>query len=107
MLEQVLDLDGDVVSQRGPFAVEGLDDGDSMAGAVEEIGVAEGDVLRAGGHLPADVLQYHLPLHDAENTPIDRDHRAMPADEFAAPAGFGGSGEAARAIGNPLGVRGS
>jgi hypothetical protein len=40
--------------------VQRFDDRDGVARAVEEIGVAEGDVGGAGGDLPAHVLQHDL-----------------------------------------------
>ena len=70
MLEQVLDLDCDVVGERRPFAVECFKDRDGVARTVEEIGVAEGDVLRAGGDLAANVLEHDFGLHDAEETAV-------------------------------------
>jgi hypothetical protein len=37
-----------------------------MTDAIEEVGVAEGDVFRADSNLSPDILQHHISLHDAE-----------------------------------------
>ena len=99
MLEQVLDLDGDVVGEPRAFAMQRLDDRDGVAGAVEEIGVAEGDVRGAGGHLAADVFEHDVGLHDAEQPVIHRDHRTVAAEVLAAARGLGVA-DAARAVGH-------
>ena len=49
--EEVLDLDGHVVGDRWELPVEPLDESSRVRRAVEEIGIAERDVLRARGHL--------------------------------------------------------
>src|SRR5258705_9728397 len=60
-----------------------------MAGAVEKIGVAKGDVFSAGGHLLANIGQHDLMLHDTEASVVDRHNGAMSAQVFATPAGLG------------------
>ena len=60
-----------------------------VAGAVEEIGIAERDVLRARRHLPPDIFEHHFALHDAEDALIYGHHRAVPAEVLAAAAGLG------------------
>ena len=62
--------------------------------AVEEIGIAEGDVLRAGRHLPANIFQHHVARHHAKNSVVHRHDRAVPAQMLAAAAGFGVSRDA-------------
>jgi len=58
--------------------------------AVEEIGITEGDVLGAGGHLRRHVGEHDLGLDDAELSLVDRHDRTMPAgDDGQAAAGFG------------------
>ena len=49
--QDVLDLDHDVVGEPGPLARERLDDAARVRGTVQEVGIAERDVLRARGHL--------------------------------------------------------
>src|SRR6516225_4004265 len=71
MAKQVLDFDGDVITKLGKFSVHGFDDRESVRGAVEEIGIAEGDVLGACTDLPADVFEYDFSLHDAEDSVIN------------------------------------
>src|SRR5215472_8648423 len=44
---------------------------DRVTRTVEEIGIAEGDVFRASGNLPPDVLQDNVALHDAEHAAIN------------------------------------
>ena len=93
MLQQVLDLDGDVVADLRELAVHRLDDGQRVRRPVEEIGIAKGDVLGARVDLPANVLQHDFALHDAKNPVVNGHHRAVPAQVFAAAAGFGIAGD--------------
>src|SRR5260370_27151256 len=79
MFQQVLDLDGHVVSQCGKLRMHGAQDGHGVGWTVEEIRVAEGDVLGSHRHLLADVGQHYIPLHDAERAVIHGDYGAMPA----------------------------
>ena len=51
----MLDLDRDVVGQLRVASVQRFDDPTRVSRAVEEIGIAEGDVLGAGGDLLIDV----------------------------------------------------
>jgi hypothetical protein len=61
---------------------------DGVADAVEEIGIAKRDMLRARRHLAANILQHDVALHDAELPLVDRHNRTMPAQVLAAAAGF-------------------
>src|SRR5208282_1844752 len=97
--QQVLDFDGDVVAERGKLPVERLDDFDGVARAVEEIGVAEGDVLRPGGHLLADVGQNNFGSDHAEGAAIYGNNGAVAAQMFAAARGFRVADDAVRAVG--------
>ena len=67
-------------------------DAHSVRGTVEEIGIAEADVLGARGHLLANVGEHHFRLHHAETALIYRHHGAMAAQMLAASAGFGIAG---------------
>ena len=60
-----------------------------MAGAIEKIGVAERDMLSAGGHLGANVFKDDIPLHNTEAALVDRDHGTMAAQVLAPAAGLG------------------
>ena len=71
MLQQVLDLDGDVVAELREFPMHGLDDGQRVGRAIEEIGIAERDMLGAGIDLAANVFQYDFALHDAKNSVVN------------------------------------
>ena len=99
MLEQVLDLDGHVVGDMREPPVQLLDDAHGMGGAVEEIGITKGDVLRPGRHLLGDVRQDHLRLHHEESPAVDRHDRAVAAKILAAAAGLGVADHARVAIG--------
>jgi hypothetical protein len=84
--------------------VQLLDDAHGVGGTIEEIGVAEGNVLCPGRHLTRDVLQYDVWLHDEEPATVDRDNRAVAAEMLAAAAGLGVAGNA-RATTRKLDVR--
>src|SRR5260221_3813804 len=88
MLQQMLNLNGDVIRQPRKFVVKRAHDGDSMTRAIEKIRIAKGDMLRPGGYLSPDVRQHNILLYDSESAVVDRDHRAMPAEMLAAAAGF-------------------
>ena len=72
MPQQVLDLDRHVVGEIRESLVQRLDDADGVGGAVEEIGVAEGNVLGAGRDLLRDVGQHDLRWHDEEPAAVHR-----------------------------------
>ena len=69
--------------------VQRFDDSAGMSRAVEEIGIAEGDVLGAGGHLLIDVREHDVGRDDAELAVVDRHDRAMPAAMLAAAGRIG------------------
>ena len=54
-----------------------------MSDAVEEIGIAEGDVLRTGRDLAADIFQHHLTLDDAKPAVVYRHDGAVTAQVLA------------------------
>ena len=83
LLPQVLDLDRDVVGDAGKLARQRVDDRQRVSRAVEEVGIAEGDVLRARRHLRADVRQHDVDRHGAEPAVVDRDDRTVPAAMLA------------------------
>ena len=89
MPQQMLHLDRDVISQIGKLRVQRLDDRQRVARPVQEIRVAERDVLGPGIHLLPDVGQHDLARHDAEPPLVDRHDRAVPAQVLAAAAGLG------------------
>ena len=98
MAQEVLDLDRDVVGEPRMRAVERAHDAERVPDAVEEVGVAEGDVLRAGRDLLADVVEDDFALHDAKVSVIDRDDGAVPAAVFASAARLRVAGDALRAL---------
>ena len=81
-----------------------LDKIGGVARAVEEIGIAEGDVLGAGGHLLADVGEHHVRLHHAERAAVHRHYGTVAAQVLAAARGLGVSGAAGRAVRHQLRV---
>ena len=96
MLQDVLDLDGDV---EGHARVRGVDRArhrQRVLGAVEEVGIAERDVARAGRHLRADVGDDDVDGHDEEAAAVDRRDRAVAAVVQAAAAGLDVAGDARR-----------
>src|SRR5258707_493824 len=100
----MLDLDGDVVSEGGMLRVERFHDRQRVRGTVEEIGVAEGNVLGAGGHLASDISENCVALYDAKGSVIDRNHRTVPAQMLAATAGLGIAGKPLLAVQKELRV---
>jgi len=56
---------------------------------VEEVRISEGDVLRAGRDLAADVFQHHLALDDAKRAVVHRYDGTVTAQVLAAPADLG------------------
>src|SRR5260370_18110796 len=81
----MLDLDCHVVGELGEPAVQQADHGERMSGAVEEIRVAEGDVLCPAGHLLGDVVDHHVRLNHAEPAALDRYDRTVAEQELASP----------------------
>ena len=88
VLQQVLDLDGDVVRDGRMRLVQGLDHAHGVGGTVEEVRITKGDVPRAGGDLRGDIREHHLRLHHAKLPLVDRDDRTVAAEMPAAAAGF-------------------
>src|SRR5687767_6029836 len=93
MLEQMLDLDRGVVAQAGKLGVERLDDPQRVLDAVEEVWVAEGDVLGAQHDELADVFEDDVLGVDSEAAAIDRGEWAVEAAVGAAAAGLDVPGE--------------
>ena len=69
--EQVFDLRREVVRHAGELGVQRADQPERMPGAVEEVGVAERDVSRAGGDEAADVAEHDVLRHDEESSVVD------------------------------------
>lgn len=104
MLEEVFDLDGGVVGKGGELGVESIDDPRGVSGSVPEIGIAKGDVLRAAGHLLADIGENDFDGYHAKRSLINRNHGAMAAEVLTAAGGFGVADEAGRAAGDEVGI---
>src|SRR6266403_3871663 len=85
---QVLDLDRYVVGELRKFPVEFLNEFHGVANAVEEVRIAERNVLRAGSRLAAHVLANNVAADDSKDTFIDRHDWTVPAKMFATAAGF-------------------
>src|SRR5215831_18667381 len=95
----MLDLDGDVVGDGREFAMEGVDEVEGVLDAVEKIGIADGDVLRARGDLLADISEDDATVDDAEDALVDRNDGAVAAQMLAAATGFGVAGDAVSSCG--------
>jgi len=79
IFEQVFDLDGHVVRQGRKFPMKCLREFHRVTNAVKEIGITEGDVLRPGGHLAADIFHHHVAADDSKHSLVNRHDWAMPA----------------------------
>src|SRR5579871_500460 len=71
VLQNMLDLDGGIEGERGKLGVHGAQDVLRVAGTVQEVWVAKGDVLRAHLDLRANVLQNNLSGQNKETAPVD------------------------------------
>src|SRR5208282_5366882 len=102
---QVLDFYSHVVSYIGKLTVKFFAKLHRVTNAVKKIRIAEGNVLRAGGHLISNVLHHDVATDDSEDPFINRYDWAMAAKMFAATAGFRGTDEAESAArNNEMGV---
>src|SRR5579859_3942738 len=95
----MFDLDGHIVGNVRKFLVKLVNQFHGVADSVEKIRVAEGNVLRAGRHLPPHVFHHNAARDDAKHALINRNDRTMAAQMFAAAARFGGTHDAVAAIG--------
>ena len=66
MSQQVLYLDGGVVSGVWKLGMKGFDQRNGMSGTVEKIRVTEGDVLSSSLDLLTYICQHHFSLYDEE-----------------------------------------
>src|SRR6185295_2240051 len=98
MAKQMLDLDRDVVADLRMLRVQGARDPHRVRRAVEEVGVAKGDVSGARRNLVVEISDNDLRLDDAELAVVDRDDRAMAAEMPAPAARLGVADQAARAV---------
>src|SRR5258706_1861027 len=65
-----------------------------MRGTVEEVGIAEGDVLGSGGYLATNVFQHNLSRNNSKSPVVHGHHRTMPAKMLTPTAGLGVSANA-------------
>ena len=84
----------------GKRVVQGPRHPERMGGSVEEVRIAERDVLRAHLDLLCDVGDDHVDRHDAEPPFVDGHHRTVPAQVLAPARGLGESERARRAVGH-------
>ena len=59
--------------------VQRVGDRHRVARSVQEIGIAERDVSRARRHLPRDVVEHDLDVHDTETSVVNGHDRAVTA----------------------------
>ena len=65
-LQEMLDLDGRVVSELRKFTVQRVNERNGVADAIEEVGIAERNVLRASRHLLANTALWATPKRASE-----------------------------------------
>src|SRR5215510_11642322 len=99
MLQQMFDLDRDIVGEIRMRLVKRVDDSHGVRRTVEEIRIAERDVLSAGRYLRRYVREDDVGLHDAELAVVDRNDRTVPAEVPAAAACLRVSHSSPRSIG--------
>ena len=87
-LQEMLDLNGHVVGELRELTVQGLDERNGVPDSVEKVWIAEGDVLRIGGNLLANVRQNDVAVDNAENPVVYRNDRAVTAEMLAPAARF-------------------
>src|SRR5579859_3346892 len=85
----MLDLNRCIEGQRGKLGTYGAQDFERVAGAVQEIGVAKGNMLRAHLDLRANILKDELLGDNEETSLVDRRNRTVQAGVQAAPACLG------------------
>src|SRR5271154_5777734 len=84
MFKQMFDFYDRVVRDGGEFGMQSLDDARSVSRAIEEIGIAKGNMLCARRDLLADIGKDHVPLDHTELPAVDRYDRTVPAQMLAA-----------------------
>jgi len=94
VLSEMLDFYGDVVRYAGKLAMKFFHKLHGVSNTVEEIRIAERNVLCAGGDLLANILQHDIAAHDAKYAFVNRNNGAMAAEMFAATAGLRGTDDA-------------
>jgi len=97
--DEVLHLGGEVEGEARKAGVERPRHPEGVARPVQEVGVAEGDVGRAGLGLAGHVLDHRLGRHGEEAAAVDRGDGAMAAEVQAAARGLGVAGRALGAAG--------
>ena len=96
--QEVLDLDRDVVGDTRKSRREPFDDAPRVRRPVEEIGIAEGDVLGARGDLLADVLEHRIDGNRMKAPLVDRYDRAVTTEMLAAVRRVGAADDASRSV---------
>jgi hypothetical protein len=94
LAKKVSDLDGGVVGEQRMLSMQSFDNAGGVRDAVEEIGIAEGDVLGTRLDLLANVGEDDFLRDDSELAVVDRNNWAMAAEMFAAARSFGVTGGA-------------
>ena len=75
----MFDLDGGVVGHAGEFRRQPFDDAPRVRGSVQEVRIAEADVLRARMDLRPDVIDHRVNGNRVKPPVVDRDDRAVTA----------------------------
>src|SRR5690242_12063270 len=84
----MLDLDGDIVGERGVLSVKCFDNSCGVPRSVEEIRISKGNVLGAGRYLLPDIFHHDVARDHAKRSVIHGNNRAVPAQMPAAAAGL-------------------
>src|ERR1700680_3193732 len=80
----MFDFDGGVKGNTGELLMQHTSDAHGVAGAIEEVGVAESDMACPQGYLRAYISQYDLRGYCEEAPVVDRCDGAVQAGMFAA-----------------------
>ena len=100
VLEQVLDLNGHVVRYGRKFPMKRPDKIHRVTNAIKEIRITEGNMLRAGGHLAANVFEHHVAANNSKDPFVDGNDGAVAAKMLATAARFCRTNDAKAISGN-------
>src|SRR5215472_2767097 len=88
VFQQMLNLGRHVVTDAGKLPMKFPEQLHRVTNPIEKIRIAEGDMLSPLRYLLANIFEHSFAIYDSEDSVIDGDDRAVPAQVFAAPARF-------------------
>src|SRR5690242_16633878 len=106
MADHVLDLRGAVVREIRELRVDCAHELQGMAGPVQEVRIAEGDVLRPGNHQLPYVLEHDVPRHRKEASAVHGRDRTVETPVQTPPARLDVSREPPPAVTSERGIAG-